>query len=76
MQKQCGEMRKKHGLSTLGGTRTRQTALGRLHGRASVGTLGGTQTRGQTACTGKGRVSVGRNSVGNKREELKGAPLR
>ena len=41
-----------------------------------MGTLGGTQTRGQTALIGKGRVSVGGNSVGNKREELKGAPLR
>ena len=30
MQKQCGEMRKKHGLSTFGGTQTRQTTFGRL----------------------------------------------
>ena len=73
MQNQCGEMRKNNGLSTLGGTRMRQTALGRPQGRALVGTLGGTRTRGQTARTSKGRVSVGGNSVGNKREELKGA---
>ena len=63
MQKQCGEMRKKYGLSTLN--------LGPWRG-----TLGGTRTRGQTTRTANGRALIGGYLVGNKREDLKGALLR
>ena len=59
MQKQCGEMRKIHGLSTLGGTRTRQTALGRPQGWASVGTRGRTRTRQTALGRLQGKASVG-----------------